>query len=40
MSCNLKENVIEVFNPTNGQHLKEIPITTDSQFKEIIEKSI
>ena len=40
MSCNLKENVIEIFNPTNGQHLKEIPITTDSQFKEIIEKSI
>ncbi len=40
MSCNLKENVIEVFNPANGQHIKEIPITNDSQFKEIIEKSI
>lgn len=40
MSCNLKENVIEVFNPTNGQHIKEIPITTDNQFKKIIEKSL
>ena len=29
MSCNLLENYIQVFNPANGQTIKEIPITIE-----------
>lgn len=35
MSCNLLENNIQVFNPTNGQTIKEIPITTEDVFSKI-----
>jgi len=35
MSCNLLENNIQVFNPANGQTIKEIQITTEDEFVKI-----
>ena len=36
MSCNINKNVIEIFNPTNGTKIKDIPITTNAKFSEIV----
>lgn len=39
MSCNLTENKIQVFNPSNGQNLEEISITSEDEFLQIINSS-
>ena len=36
MSCNIKENVIEVFNPADASRIKDIPITTNEEFSVIV----
>lgn len=37
MSCNLTKDKIQVFNPANGEALKELPITTEQNFLDKIE---
>ena len=39
MSCNFIENKIQVFNPANSKVLKEIPITTEKEFLNIVESA-